>query len=660
MKEKKKFMWGIKNRIITMVGLLMILAVIVVVVISLISSTRNLREDENVLLMAYAEDNARTMEAWLDKQGGILELVCATVQNMKYENVDDIEDYLEHALAKNSAALMYYVCYDYDGGVYPADHSVLDLDPTTRAWWIEAQANGELTFTDPYQDFATGQMIVSVCIPYVNDGHTCAVLADITLTELLSIVNGISRDETMGSFLLAADGSVVVHPYDAFLPTEEGSTILRDEIKFSNEVGKVQEIQDYDNETKLLSLSEIEQTGWLLGVTREKSVVSRKIRTSTLVEITASLLILVISLIVLKKIADIQLSELGRMRIFVSDRVIGRENIREFSSEREEIGYLLDELETRFLGSIRETVSVSGSIQNEMERARGRICDMNGSVGEISEAMARTGQNSAQQSEDVQNISELSRSATEAVDLLATETHGMAEKANEIIQRVEASMPEILENKDKALAIAKYSRENLAQAIEETKVISEIVNVSNTIMSISGQTNLLALNASIEAARAGEAGKGFAVVADEIKTLASNTGDEIEKVNAITEKVMRSVEHLSAESSKIIDFLGSDVLRDYEMLTELAKAYKNDAGFYAEESSNIGASSEELAASIENINTLLQRLRDSQQELHDAMLSINENLRDMSENSEGVVHQTDDVLARVRNLQQTVNGFHID
>ena len=149
-------------------------------------------------------------------------------------------------------------------------------------------------------------------------------------------------------------------------------------------------------------------------------------------------------------------------------------------------------------------------------------------------------------------------------------------------------------------------------------------------------------------------------MADEIKTLASNTGNEIEKVNAITEKVMKSVEHLSSESSKIIDFLGSDVLRDYKMLAELAAAYKSDAGFYANESSSIGESSGKLAASIENINTLLERLSDSQQELSDAMQSINENLRDMSENSEGVVHETDDVLKRVCNLQQTVSGFHID
>ena len=65
---------------------------------------------------------------------------------MDYENIDVIEDYLEGCLKENSSALMYYCCYDYDGGVYPADHSKLDLDPTTRQWWIDCQTAGGLIY----------------------------------------------------------------------------------------------------------------------------------------------------------------------------------------------------------------------------------------------------------------------------------------------------------------------------------------------------------------------------------------------------------------------------------------------------------------------------------------------------------------------------------
>ena len=53
---------------------------------------------------------------------------------------------------------MYYCCFGYNGGVLPADHSQLDLDPTTRSWWTEAVSKNGLIFTNPYMDFATGKI----------------------------------------------------------------------------------------------------------------------------------------------------------------------------------------------------------------------------------------------------------------------------------------------------------------------------------------------------------------------------------------------------------------------------------------------------------------------------------------------------------------------
>ena len=39
-----------------------------------------------------------------------------------------------------SLVLAIFVCFAYDGGVFPADHSRLDLDPMTRDWWKMAIA----------------------------------------------------------------------------------------------------------------------------------------------------------------------------------------------------------------------------------------------------------------------------------------------------------------------------------------------------------------------------------------------------------------------------------------------------------------------------------------------------------------------------------------
>ena len=85
----------------------------------------------------------------------------------------------------------------------------------------------------------------------------------------------------------------------------------------------------------------------------------------------------------------------------------------------------------------------------------------------------------------------------------------------------------------------------LNKAIEDSKSVDQVNNLTNDILNISSQTNLLALNASIEAARAGEAGKGFAVVADEIRQLADSSRETANKIQSINSVVVAAVNNLS-------------------------------------------------------------------------------------------------------------------
>ncbi len=68
----------------------------------------------------------------------------------------------------------------------------------------------------------------------------------------------------------------------------------------------------------------------------------------------------------------------------------------------------------------------------------------------------------------------------------------------------------------------------------------EIESVVTLISRIASETKLLALNASIEAARAGANGACFAVVAQEVKTLSQGTGDAIENIEKLVERLRSS------------------------------------------------------------------------------------------------------------------------
>jgi len=85
------------------------------------------------------------------------------------------------------------------------------------------------------------------------------------------------------------------------------------------------------------------------------------------------------------------------------------------------------------------------------------------------------------------------------------------------------------------------------------KASDQIADFVNIIRKIAGQTNLLALNASIEAARAGEHGRGFAVVADEVRSLATQSSEASQQIEAIINDITRQTSQVQDGIHKIAD-----------------------------------------------------------------------------------------------------------
>lgn len=157
--------------------------------------------------------------------------------------------------------------------------------------------------------------------------------------------------------------------------------------------------------------------------------------------------------------------------------------------------------------------------------------------------------------ETTRAIHENGQEMRSASDNLAKRTEQQAaalEETSAALEQVAVTVAQASERSietRKLVAEAKVCTEDsgrvVQSAIDAMKQIassaSEIGQIIGVIDEIAFQTNLLALNAGVEAARAGEAGKGFAVVAQEvrelaqrsavaakeIKTLVSNSGQQV-------------------------------------------------------------------------------------------------------------------------------------
>ena len=647
----------IKGKITVQTIMYLLVALVICELVSVVTLNANMTSQSKLYINAEAQTNAGVVNEWLIEQGNIAHTITNAVAFMNTKDPDTIMNYLEKNLSENKDALMYYVCFGYDGGVLPADHSKLDLDPTTRDWWKQAIAKNGLIYTAPYKDCASGNMIVTVAEPLKIQGEQAVFLADIALETLTNQVKKVSADENLQGFLLDADGAVVSHENEDFLPKEEGNTILSDAL--NTDVCNVSELRDYDGRMKFVSTASVDATGWTFGVTEDKAVITKQIARNVIIVIALGLVMLIVVTVMTAVSVRKSLAPMETMKKFVKEKVIGTQICHKQKNEIEEIRYLIQEMEDKFIGVIRQTKAESDNIHERMQGTNNKVVSINENIMEIGAAMEETGANIDSQTANITMINEACGSAAQSIIHLADEAQEMAANAKEVACRVERMAKELLEDKESATQVAAESKERMQKAMQGAEVIGEIANVSSAIQEIASQTNLLALNASIEAARAGEAGKGFAVVAEEIKKLSEDTDEEISKVNDLTAKVFESVKALFKESNAVLEFINGTVMSDYNKLETLVTEYQKDTGYYNQASESIGASAESVRDSVDSINEMIDSISMAQKELSDAATSVNENLQKITYSSENMSQETKEVLESVNSLQETMQSFQV-
>lgn len=226
------------------------------------------------------------------------------------------------------------------------------------------------------------------------------------------------------------------------------------------------------------------------------------------------------------------------------------------------------------MGQITTSSGQLGTIVNlvssKVSTANDNSCDISSVMEELSASMEEISSTLTDIKENVgvvdQNIVELSDAS-----------QGLYDYANEMQKRAKGLEQNAVDNKQHTNDVINGIINQLNEAIESSRSVDRVNDLTNEILSISNQTNLLSLNASIEAARAGEAGRGFAVVADEISQLANSSREAANNIQTINNMVIEAVKELTASADSIVTYINENILPDYEGFVDAGKQYNEDA-----------------------------------------------------------------------------------
>ncbi len=290
------------------------------------------------------------------------------------------------------------------------------------------------------------------------------------------------------------------------------------------------------------------------------------------------------------------------------------------------------------MGHINTSSGQLGSIVNLVSD---KVTTANDNSYSISSVMEELSASMEEISSSLANIKENVEVVDENIIELSGESKGLYDYATDMKKRAEDLEQSAVENKQTTSDVLNNIINKLQQAIESSKNVERVNDLTNEILSISSQTNLLSLNASIEAARAGEAGRGFAVVADEISQLANSSREAANNIQSINNMVIDAVRELIDNADSIVKYINDNILPDYESFVNSGRQYNEDAVHV-----------NEIVMSFNNMASNLEQLMGS---ITEAINGINTAVDESTNGTTNVAANTSDLVRHIGEIADAMN-----
>jgi methyl-accepting chemotaxis protein len=579
-------------------------------------------------------------------------------------------------------------------------------DRSNRWWFIKAKDEQSSFVSKSYFSLTGNVPVTTIAMPIYNQSNSFVGVmgADIKLDMLQSIV----EEYALGSryaFIVDGEGVVIAHPDSAQVSelynykTMKKTLLKKDAdgnpVKDAdgNEVTEEQDIQvpkelqsitekalngekgfstykDNNNINVISAYHTIELPGnsdkWAVITVENKKDAMAFITNTQYFSLGIGIVFILISIVLVSILAKRITVPIKKSSNYLSQIANGDFLVQidsKMLTRKDEIGIIsrsIVEMKESLKKLVMSIKIESDSIDYEVEEAMNEMTKLNDhfeSVSATTQELAASMEETAASSEEMATTSHQIEKAAQSIAEKSTEG---ALAAKEINQRAEETKININQAQQKAFEIFNNTKEKLETAIEDSKVVNQINVLSESIMQITEQTNLLALNAAIEAARAGEAGRGFSVVADEIRSLAEQSKSTVLQIQDITSRVTNSVGYLATSSNNLLDFVTTDVNKDYYKMLDVADKYSEDAKFVDEMVSDFSATSEELLASIEQVLTAIEGVARAADESAIGTTDIASRITEMTIKCDEVMTQVIKTTESASKLKNEVEKFKFE
>ena len=663
----------------TMKGRLTI-SVICIVAVSILLTTigivviagRRIMAEQKDILQLYADKYAEEINTWIENEKMLAAGTAGSIEAAESLDADFIQSVVDvHAAGREELLNLY--CGTKESAFIQSNKEAAipeGYDPVQRGWYQQAGAAKETIVTDPYWDVLTGQMCTTIASPVYVEGELAAVIGlDVTLGTVTDLTGSINYAEGVYGFLADSSGQYVAHRNKEYEPSEETAVAVSEMMPALQPLmdGNGQNIlreTDYDGTACYFAAAPITGSHWKLGVVCPASNVWSSFVAMVVVAMVTALVLIVLSAVFMagligRTLAPVQMLKQFASGDFSEDAVVEKEIPRQYKNETQQIQTATAEVRQQIRGIILNTKEEADSINTIAEGTSTKMTALNGDIAAIADNAGEVMRQTAEAQELAEKIRDTSKELSRVIENVARKAGEAAEQSGDIMGRAGRQHEASQRSAKEAVELCGSTMEELSAAITESQKVKEIDTLTAEILAISSQTNLLALNASIEASRAGEAGKGFAVVAEEIRQLADHSKNAVDQIRKVTDGVVHSVAFLSESSEKLLKFMNEKVMKDYQGMARLAGMYEQDAAFYSDISSDLGASSQEMSASMEGISDSIVTITHLVGDISMFMGKMEQAAADSNVSSREVLAQMEELSVLSEQLKQTVASFKV-